>query len=80
LKRQIQRIKLGLKPLAPEHPTSETALLVLDEEQQAFQNFKSLWDEEAKAADGNNIKRRVQKVRDTFKLHEPSIHYLREDV
>jgi len=61
-------------------PQSETVLPVLDEEQQAFQNFKSLWDEEAKTAEETDIKRQVQKVTDKFKLHEPSIHYLQEDV
>jgi len=65
-----ERIKLSLKPLAPEPPTSEAAPSVLDEEQQAFQNFKRLREKQAKAAEETDIKCRVQKIRDKVKLHE----------
>jgi len=65
------RIKLGLKPLVPETKDPEThAVPVLDEEQQAIQNFKQLHEEQAKIAQEKDLNRRIQKVRNKFKLHE----------
>src|SRR5271163_3389210 len=66
-----ERIKLGLKPLVPETKDSETpAVPVLDEEQQAVQNFIQLREEQAKAGEEKDLKQRIEKVRDRFKLCE----------
>src|SRR5271170_7921788 len=66
-----ERIKLGLKPLVPEAKDPEThAVPVLDEEQQAIQNFRQLREEQAKIAQEKDLNHRIQKVRNKFKLHE----------
>jgi len=66
-----ERIKLGLKPLALEPQDSETpAVRILDEEQQAIQNFKQLREEQAKITQEKDLKRRIEKVRNKFKLYE----------
>ena len=66
-----ERIKLGLKPLVPEAKDPKTTEVpVLDEEQQAIQNFIQLREEQAKIVQEKDLNRRIQKIKNNFKLHE----------
>lgn len=57
-----ERLKLGLKPLAPETNAPEAPVSVLDEEQQAFLNFKQLRQEHDREREWRNNKRNFQEA------------------
>ena len=65
------RIKLGLKPLLHNDKDSETPeFVILNDDQQAEQNFKRVREEQAKFAQEKALTARIEKVREKFKLLE----------